>query len=95
MKRQRVAAADGSFTRGFVAAACLSAFQDRPGLDARRVLRHALQGGAALTAGTQAAHSLQRGRWGGALVAVAAGAAAVQLIETLLGDAGREENDLG
>lgn len=89
MKR---ALADGSFTRGFVAAACLSAFQDRPGFDSRRVLRHALQGGAALTAGTQAARSLQRGQWVGALTAVAAGAAAVQLIETLLGEpAGHDE----
>ncbi|MBZ8138907.1 hypothetical protein CLD22_03205 [Rubrivivax gelatinosus] len=94
-KRRKALAAvgDGSFTRGCVAAGCLSAFQDRARPSARRVLRHALQGGAALTAGTQAAASLREGRIVGALAAVAAGAAAVYLIENLLGEtSGTEEN---
>ena len=82
---------ESDFVRGFVASACLSAFQDSAGELAagpfRRVLRHGLQGGAALTAGTRVAVDLRRGDYTGALVAAAAGAAGVLLIEKLLGDA--------
>ena len=43
---------DANFAKGFVASACLSAFQDASGQpDLRRVARHALQGGTALFAG--------------------------------------------
>ncbi|MCQ8130880.1 hypothetical protein, partial [Methylomonas rivi] len=56
---------DGSFTQGFVASACISAFQDVAHPDSKadyqRILRHGLQGGAALAAGSHAAHSLRRG----------------------------------
>lgn len=51
-------AAGGGFVQGFVAAGCVSAFQDHPApacaVDLKRVLRHALQGGAALAAGSAA-----------------------------------------
>ncbi|MCP5225414.1 MAG: hypothetical protein H6946_09880 [Thauera sp.] len=67
-------AAGGGFVQGFVAAGCVSAFQDHPApacaVDLKRVLRHALQGGAAL-------------------VATAAGAAGVLLIERLLRDSAK------
>lgn len=82
---------DSDFVRGFVASACLSAFQNAPRELAagrlQRVLRHGLQGGAALTAGARAAAQIRRGDYAGALVAAAAGAAGVLLIEKLLGDA--------
>ena len=83
-------AAGGGFVQGFVAAGCVSAFQDRPApacaVDLKRVLRHALQGGAALAAGSQAAMAVRRQDYTGALVATAAGAAGVLLIERLLRD---------
>ncbi|WP_200175091.1 hypothetical protein [Ectothiorhodospira shaposhnikovii] len=79
---------DGCFTRGFVTAACISAFQDvgppasRPAL--RRVVRHGLQGGTALMAGTRAANAVRRGDYLSAVTAAAAGAAGVMIIERLL-----------
>lgn len=79
---------DGSFVRGFVASACLSAFQDvgQPATpqNLKRVLRHALQGGTALTAGGRAVAAVERGDYAGALLAAASGAAGVLLIEQLL-----------
>ncbi|MBP6725681.1 MAG: hypothetical protein KA132_00510 [Thauera sp.] len=91
----------GSFTQGFVAAGCLSAFQDRPSpasqADVKRVLRHALQGGTALAAGSYAAVALRQQDYTGALVAATAGAAGVLLIERLLRDkaqANRENEDV-
>jgi hypothetical protein len=78
------------FTRGFVAAACVSAFQDieNPAAAAnlKRALRYGLQGGTALAAGSHAAQSLRQGSYGSALLAVAAGAAGVLMIENLLRD---------
>ncbi|SEP69187.1 hypothetical protein SAMN05421693_103115 [Ectothiorhodospira magna] len=79
---------DGCFTRGFVTAACISAFQDvappasRPALG--RIVRHGLQGGTALVAGTRAANAVRRGDYLSALAATAAGAAGVMIIEQLL-----------
>ncbi|MBB3103161.1 hypothetical protein [Azomonas macrocytogenes] len=79
---------DGSFTRGFVATACLSACQDN-GLaqspeQIKRILKHALQGGTALAAGSHAAVAVQRKDYLGALLATTAGAAGVLLVERLL-----------
>ncbi|EHQ52120.1 hypothetical protein ECTPHS_05475 [Ectothiorhodospira sp. PHS-1] len=89
---------DGCFTRGFVTAACISAFQDvappagRPAL--RRVVRHGLQGGTALVAGTRAANAVRRGDYLSALTAAAAGAAGVMIIERLLRPSqGREDKE--
>jgi hypothetical protein len=81
---------DGSFTKGFVASACISAFQDvaQPNskADYMRVLRHGLQGGTALAAGSHAARSLQQGDYTSALLSVAVGAAGVLLLENLISD---------
>lgn len=89
--------AGGSFVQGFVAAGCLSAFQDSPALASgaafKRVLRHALQGGAALAAGSHAALALRQQDHGRALVAAATGAASVLLIEGLLRDAAQVKQE--
>jgi len=81
---------DGSFTKGMVASACISAFQDvaQPNskADYVRVLRHGLQGGTALAAGSHAARSLHQGDYTSALLSVAVGAAGVLLLENLLSD---------
>ncbi|MFT3663428.1 hypothetical protein [Piscinibacter sp.] len=80
------------FVTGFVTTGCVSAFRDQAApatpAQAKRVLRHALQGGAALAAGQQAAACWQRGDVARALAATAAGAAGVLLIERLLRDDG-------
>lgn len=92
-------AGDGSFIRGFVATGCLSAFQDIPDPKSakhlKRVLRHALQGGTALTAGGRAVNAIQRGDYAGALIAAAAGAAGVLVIEQLLQSKDDKENRHG
>lgn len=73
------------FTRGFVASGLLSALQDHAGrADGRRTLRHALQGGAALAAGSVAAEALARRDALSVLLAVAGGAATILTIEQLL-----------
>jgi hypothetical protein len=91
----------GSFVKGFVAGGCLSAL---PGAnlppsqaDLKRILRRALQGGAALAAGERAAMAYRQGDYSGMLVATAAGAAGVLLIERLLRDAAppKQENTHG
>lgn len=91
----------GCFTQGFVAAGCLSAFQDCPSsasqVDVKRVLRHALQGGTALAAGNYAAIALRQQDYTKVLVAATAGAAGVLLIERLLREkaqANRENKDV-
>lgn len=86
-KRASTVAVD--FTRGFVATGLLSLFQDRGlskrgSVDARRVLRHALQGGMALAAGSAAADALRRRDYTTLLSAVAGGAAGILTIEQLL-----------
>lgn len=86
---------DGGFVRGFVASACLSAFQDAPGrADPRRILRHALQGGTALSAGVHAARALQRQEYARALLAGASGALGVMLVERLLRDDARPSQEI-
>ncbi|MBK6998864.1 MAG: hypothetical protein IPH35_02425 [Rhodoferax sp.] len=81
------------FTRGFVATGLLATFQDRAQrqfsangqtFDGRRILRHALQGGIALAAGSVAAEALVRRNALRALIAVAAGATTVLTIEQTL-----------
>ncbi|MFT3717441.1 hypothetical protein [Pseudorhodoferax sp.] len=93
-------ASGAAFAQGFVAAGCLSAFQDRQTLlsspspvELKRVLRHALQGGAALAAGTRAAAAFQQQDYARMLVATAAGAAGVLIIERLLRDAAQAEQE--
>lgn len=78
-----------NFARGFVAAGLLAAFQNdgkqlpaRRG--ARRVLKMALQGGAALSAGAAAADALRRNTPFRALGVIAAGSLALVLAERLL-----------
>ena len=92
-------AGGGTFVQGFVAAGCVSAFQDRPSpfapADLKRVLRHALQGGTALTAGSCAAAALRQQDYARALVAATAGAAGVLLIERMLRDAAQAEKEKG
>jgi len=70
------------FARGFVVTGLLAALQGgrRPGRD---VLRLALQGGAALAAGTMAASALGRRDYTAVAAAVAAGAAGVVAAEAL------------
>ncbi|MCD2453687.1 hypothetical protein GO003_025235 [Methylicorpusculum oleiharenae] len=79
-----------SFTQGFVASACLSAFQDvnKPcsKADYKRILRQGLQGGTALAAGARSAVALRHGNYTDALLSVAIGAAGVLLLENLLKD---------
>ena len=88
---------DGSFTQGFVASSCISAFQGVAYPDSRadlkRVLRHGLQGGTALAAGSRAAMALRHGDYSGALLATAAGAAGVLLIEKLLHDSAQPDQE--
>lgn len=76
------------FTRGLVAAGLLAAIQDRRVGPAQpspvRVLRLAVQGGAAIAAGAATARSLRQGDNLGALIALAGGAAAIFAAETLM-----------
>lgn len=97
------------FLRGFIATGLLATLQDRCAagpprpLDLRKALRHAVQGGVALTAGVTAANALARRNYGMALAAAATGAAGVLAAEILLQPAVPtddqtemlEENDLG
>lgn len=101
-RRQALAPLGGTatvFARGFLVTGLLVALQDRRGKGAakppgRKMLRHALQGGSALAAGTIAAEALARRNYGLALAAVAAGAAGVVAAEYLLDNANKE-NGLG
>lgn len=77
----------GDFTKGLVASSCLSAFQGSSGsVTPRHILRHGLQGGAALAAGAHAAKAIEHRNYGSALAGAAAGAVTVLLLEHLLGD---------
>lgn len=81
----------GDFVKGFIATACIAAVQDRTAplsrADLKDVVRRALQGGTALAAGTQVAVAVRQQDFTRALIAGAAGAAAVLLIERLLREA--------
>lgn len=76
----------GAFVQGLVAAGLLAAVQGQPGMPVmdKRTLRLALQGGASLAAGSMAAQAWQQRDLSRALVAVAAGAASVAVIEKLM-----------
>ncbi len=78
-----------NFARGFVATGLLAAFQNdgkrMPSQPAvRRVLKMALQGGAALSAGAAAAEALRRNAPFRALGVITAGSLALVLAEHLL-----------
>jgi hypothetical protein len=78
--------ASGAFVQGFVVSGLLATLQQRahqPALD-QRALRIALQGGAALAAGTVAAQAWQQRNLTRALTAVALGAVGVAAIEHLI-----------
>lgn len=92
--RAVLAEAPTAFARGFLVTGLLAAMQDRRGKgapDGATLLRHALQGGAALAAGTVAAEALARRNPALAAIAVAAGAAGVLAAETLLNSAPADE----
>lgn len=104
MKRKNRKQSAGSvatevFVRGFVATALLSALQDRTGntaaTDWRKVFRHGLQGGAALTAGTIAAEAVIRRDYGTGATAVLAGAVAVVAAETAFNTPRIQESFIG
>ena len=90
------AATEGSFVRGFVAAACVSAFQDtQPAYtpkQLKRVLRHALQGGTALAAGAHTAAAFKQGNYLNGLLSAAAGAAGVLALECMLQESSSSQN---
>lgn len=86
-RRQRRSELSGQFVRGFVATGLLAALEARrahTALAPRPLLRQALHGGVALAAGAAAADALERGRYAGALLSVAAGAAAMTGVECAL-----------
>lgn len=81
----------GNFVRGFVSAGLLAGFQSagekrRTPANARRILRLALQGGAALSAGGATVDALRQDSPVRALAAIAAGVVALAVIERLLHD---------
>lgn len=86
-----------NFTRGMVASGLLAAIQDRAAGEgkpaSRKILRYALQGGAALAAGAAAADAIRGRRYAGAVLAMAAGAAGVLAVEQLLNPAERPDGD--
>ncbi len=71
-----------AFARGFVVTGLLTALKGG-GRSGRDVLRFALQGGAALAAGTVAAEALGRRDYAVAVAAVAAGAVGIVVAEAL------------
>lgn len=96
LSRVQSVATEGSFVRGFVATACVSAFQDtQPAatpVQLKRVLRHALQGGTALAAGAHTAAAFKQGNYLNGLLSAAVGAAGVLAIECMLRDADQSQN---
>ncbi|MCA1908905.1 MAG: hypothetical protein LDL39_11150 [Magnetospirillum sp.] len=83
----------GNFTRGMVATGLLAAIQDRWTADKpsnRKVLRLALQGGAALASGIATAESLRRADVARAVLALAGGAVSVMAVEMLLNPSPRQ-----
>jgi hypothetical protein len=75
-----------AFVKGLVTTGVLASIQNRPvrpALD-KLAVRRALQGGAALAAGTVAAQAWQRQDLGRALTAIALGTASVMVLEQLM-----------
>lgn len=90
-KRVIVTEIQDNFVRGFVSTGLLAGFQGsgkkrRARSNARRFLRLALQGGTALSAGSATLEALRRNSLSGVLGAIAAGSAALMVIEHLLHD---------
>lgn len=86
------------FARGFIATGLLSLFQDRldparPRPDHRQILRHALQGGAALSAATLCAAALRRRDYSTVLTAAALGAGGVLAADYLLTPRSSDPNE--
>jgi len=97
-KRRAEAEAAVAFARGFVATGLLSLFQDRleparPRPDTRKILRHALQGGAALSAATLLAEALRRRDYPTVATAAALGAGGVLAAEYLLTHRSSDPNE--
>ena len=93
LRGSRIGRAGTEFARGFIATGLLSLLQPRGrhphGVqdgtpDPRRVLRHAVQGGAALAAGTLATEAVAQREYRVAIVAIATGAATIAGAEHLL-----------
>lgn len=97
MPAMRRGAGQRGFVRGFIASGCLSAVHATraPGAppDVRRMLRHALQGGTALSAGVCAENAFAARNYTGALLAAAAGTAGVLIIERLLRDSAQNSQE--
>ena len=94
MKKSAYPAIGGDFMRGFIATGVLAAVQrrpQRPVLD-QRTLRIALQGGAALAAGTAAVQAWQRRDTARALAVAVVGALGVVAAERLLSESSSKEN---
>ena len=72
------------FLRGAISAGLLAAIA--PEVGRQEALRRALQGGAALAAGIAGADAIDRRDYGSALLALAAGAAGLYAIDSLLSD---------
>lgn len=86
--------ASDAFVKGFVATGLLASIQNQPGrpvLD-KQAVRRALQGGAALAAGTVAAQAWQRQDLGRAVLAVALGTASVMVLEQLMKETKENED---
>lgn len=75
------------FIRGAVAGGLLSALQAQPsgqGKKAKKILKHAVQGGFAVSAGLGVANSIERGDYGSAIVLLLTGAAGVAGAELMI-----------
>lgn len=77
--------AQNGFMRGFIAAGLVAATASE-GIEKRETLRLALQGGTALATGIAGANALDRGDYGSALLALAAGAAGLKAINYALAE---------
>ncbi|MFT4172053.1 MAG: hypothetical protein QM639_05805 [Rhodocyclaceae bacterium] len=81
-----------NFVRGFATTGLLLALQPHGGTRGRALLHHALRGGTALAAGVAIANAVERGEYGRALVAAAAGAAGLIAIDRAARCADASEN---
>ena len=87
-----------TFARGFIATALLDGLRNPAGsaaLSGRVVLKHALQGGCALAAGTVAAQALWRRKFAFASAATAVGAVGILMAEALLSTHHQDDKEKG
>jgi hypothetical protein len=82
-----------SFVRGFATTGLLLALQPQGGARGRALLHQALRGGTALAAGVAIANAVERGQYGRALIAAAAGAAGLIAIDRTARCAQASENE--